>query len=224
MNYSDPELRDRLSAEYVLGTLSGPARRRFERLMAKDPFLRRTVHGWEQNLAPMVSEVPERQPPRRVWRRVRSQIRAARPGWQVLMWPAATAVAIAVLAVAVLIRPPATVAPDYVAIIADEAGQPRWSVAAVTDAGRLRIRAVAPASVPEGKSLELWLLPEESGAGPESLGLLPRDGERLVSLSADQADPESLAPGLAVSLEPAGGSPTGQPTGPILYQARLVPM
>lgn len=33
MNYRNPERIDRLAAEYALGTLRGPARRRFERLL-----------------------------------------------------------------------------------------------------------------------------------------------------------------------------------------------
>ena len=39
MNYTDPELRERLAADYALGTLRDPARKRFERLLADDPGL-----------------------------------------------------------------------------------------------------------------------------------------------------------------------------------------
>jgi anti-sigma-K factor RskA len=42
-----------------------------------------------------------------------------------------------------------------------------------------------------------------------------------VPLDAGQAAMLARARGLAVSLEPAGGSPTGQPTGPVVYQGRL---
>ena len=40
MDYSRPELADRLAAEYVAGTLRGPARRRFETLLPAHATLR----------------------------------------------------------------------------------------------------------------------------------------------------------------------------------------
>ena len=50
MKYDNPDLQDILAAEYALGTLTGAARRRFERLMAADPALGRMVETWEQRL------------------------------------------------------------------------------------------------------------------------------------------------------------------------------
>ena len=47
MDYSRPELADRLAAEYVLGTLQGPARRRFEALQQAHPALRQAVAQWQ---------------------------------------------------------------------------------------------------------------------------------------------------------------------------------
>ena len=46
MKYDDPELRERLAAEYVLGTMPSRSRRRFERLMAGDPALARIAAAW----------------------------------------------------------------------------------------------------------------------------------------------------------------------------------
>ena len=43
MDYSRPELADKLAAEYALGTLRGPARRRFENLLPAHPSLRRAT-------------------------------------------------------------------------------------------------------------------------------------------------------------------------------------
>lgn len=56
----------------------------------------------------------------------------------------------------------------------------------------LKVEALSLAAVDQGRSLELWAIP---------------------------ADGKPIA--LAVSLEPKGGSPTGQPTGPVLYQGAL---
>jgi anti-sigma-K factor RskA len=56
--------------------------------------------------------------------------------------------------------------------------------------------------------------------GPRPLGLIAK-GALSVDLGPLAA--RALASGvLAVSLEPAGGSPTGSPTGPVLYQGRIL--
>ena len=71
-----PELQDRLAAEYVLGTLRGRARLRFQSWMREDAALRRTVTEWEQRLAPMAAGVAEAPPPRRVWQAIEARIGA----------------------------------------------------------------------------------------------------------------------------------------------------
>ncbi len=77
----------------------------------------------------------------------------------------------------------------------------------------LRVRPETSVPVPSGHDLELWALPE-GASRPRSLGVLPAKG-RVVTASL-QAGTQ-----LMVSLEPRGGSPTGQPTGPVLYGGRL---
>ena len=223
MNYSNPELRDRLAAEYVLGTLHGAARWRFERLMVVHPFLKEDVHRWESRLVPLITRLPEVDPPKRVWRAIQRQIAGRKSRRRpALFWPfavlASTAAAVA-LAVLLITAPPSR--PPLVGVIADANGQPQWALTTAGTGHRLRIQAVSPKAVATDKSLELWLLPKEHGAAPVSLGLLPATGERTVDLSAASGKPEIA---LAVSLEPAGGSPTGLPTGPIVYQTRLIRM
>ena len=64
MNYADPELHDRLAAEYALGTLRGPARRRFERLLSDDAYLRDLAEDWELRLNLLAESAPAVAPPR----------------------------------------------------------------------------------------------------------------------------------------------------------------
>ena len=72
-----------------------------------------------------------------------------------------------------------------------------------------------------GNVYQLWLLPP--GANPLSLGLLTADsGVRETELSLAQIDALRITSTLAISIEPTGGSPTGLPTGPVVYQASLV--
>lgn len=74
MNYADPELRDRLAAEYALGTLRGPARRRFERLLPGNARLRDLVQDWEQRVNLLAESAPAVAPPARIWEGIAEQI------------------------------------------------------------------------------------------------------------------------------------------------------
>ncbi len=97
-----------------------------------------------------------------------------------------------------------------------------WMVVADVQRGELRYKAVgASYPLPAGKDLELWLLVKDEAA-PISLGLMPMQDEMTMPLNPELAAKLPQAAGLAVSLEPAGGSTTGAPTGPVLFTAPLV--
>src|SRR4051794_29970443 len=74
MNYDRPELQQRLASEYVLGTLHGSARKRFQRLLAKDPKLREAVSFWESELVPMASALSVPAPAGRVWESIAARV------------------------------------------------------------------------------------------------------------------------------------------------------
>jgi anti-sigma-K factor RskA len=74
MNYADPELHDRLAAEYALGTLRGPARRRFERLLSGDAYLRDLALDWELRVNLLAESAPAVEPPARVWQGIAKEI------------------------------------------------------------------------------------------------------------------------------------------------------
>lgn len=228
MNYDDPVLRDRLAAEYVLGTLRGRARDRLERLLQSNVLLRGDVERWERQLNAMALTLPPREPPRAVRRRIRRRIaqpRAMRARWS---WPlaagAATAAA-AVLAVYVIVAPPSRPAfdPEYIAAIGERTQGPRWSIMADLERETLSVRAIRAAEIDPDQALELWLLPGGDEA-PISLGLLPESGKRQYTIPHEAVAAAPQAAGIAISREPAGGSPTGAPTGPVLFQGELVPI
>jgi anti-sigma-K factor RskA len=83
----------------------------------------------------------------------------------------------------------------------------------------LTVKAVADLGVPRDRALELWMLPD--GRPPQSLGLVPATGIDRVPLPSAAGVALQNIPALAVSLEPAGGSATGAPTGPVLYTGRI---
>ncbi len=243
MRYRDkPELQDRLAAEYVLGTLRGRARLRFQSWMREDAVLRRTVAGWEERLAPMAAAVPEVAPPRRVWRGIEARIAgprataAAPPApsgfWEsVAFWRGWGLVAtgcVAALVGALALRPPDVVEvpverlvestrmqPSYVAVLRDKSGKPVFVAYAGRKSDELWVKRIGIDAEPPEHGYELWGLYGKEGAAPKLLGMLPKEDKATIKLAA--AADESLKdfPALAITLEPARGS-GGSPTGPIV--------
>src|SRR3977135_442831 len=107
MKFANQELRNKLAAEYVLGTISAPARRRFEINLKENPALRRAVAEWEKRLTPLALALPEVEPPSRIWRAIESRIRPgrlARPGfWESLSFWRYSSIATGLVALALLI-------------------------------------------------------------------------------------------------------------------------
>jgi anti-sigma-K factor RskA len=236
MRYENPELRDRLAAEYALGTLRGPARRRFQRLMAEDALLRDLVTSWELRLNDMAAMARPVTPRPQLWESIERALgptpraRHERPGlfarlWESLgFWRGAAFGAMAVAAALVLFvavgQAPQPTETRYIAVLLDETATPVLVASLIAEDGRLAIRSVKAVAVESGKALELWMLPPE-GAAPRSLGLI-EGMQALVKLT--DSDAADLAAGaLAVSLEPAGGSTTGAPTGPVLFSGAILP-
>ena len=83
----------------------------------------------------------------------------------------------------------------------------------------LRIKAVVPVEVAADRALQLWALP--TGGNPRSLGLIAPSGVVQIALTGPAETALAQVPALAVSLEPPGGSPTGLPTGPVLYSGPI---
>ena len=239
VNYRDPELRDLLAGEYVLGTLVGRARRRFERLLREDFALRDEVTAWERRLSPLVDAVQPVAPPKRVWQQIEQRVAPPAPKraslwdrvgfWRPLGLLASTAFVLVVGYLVVVSTqeveaPPAPIAQapaaEYVALLNDEKAQPAWVVSAA-DFSQITVKALrAPPSEPD-KAYELWLLPGENQP-PRSLGLLPTEGTKTVAVPEEIRQAMAAGKVLAVSVEPPGGSPTGLPTGPVLYQGSLI--
>jgi anti-sigma-K factor RskA len=120
------------------------------------------------------------------------------------------------------LRPPsvAQASGRLVAVLQRDADSPAFLLTVDVANRSLTVRRVA-ADPQAGKSYELWLVSNRFPA-PRSLGVLSPDTFTVRPLQATY-DPDILeAATYAVSLEPEGGSPTGTPTGPVLYLGKLV--
>ena len=239
MSSTPPLLDDReaLAAEYALGVLEGEELARAIELERVDPAFRDAVHRWNDRLAPMLDDVAPVTAPSGTLARIERSIEAASgpANDNVVMlrrrlgrWRAfaggATALA-ASLALVLMLRSPAEierpatepVAP-LVAMIEGDRGAAQLVAMWRKDERKLM---VFPARVPPagpGESHELWVIPADGK--PRSVGVMP---ERTMRVTVDDAMADQFGEGvtLAVSLEPAGGSPTGSPTGPVLASGKL---
>jgi anti-sigma-K factor RskA len=155
----------------------------------------------------------------------------ASPWWDSLaFWRnwglAATGCALA-LAVASAIRPPVVqtveveskhMQPSYIATLDDGKGNIVFMAYAGRSSDELWIKQVAMQPLPVDRSYELWGLSQKPGIAPRSLGVVP-PGEKSTIKLAEIADKSLVGfQRLAISVEPAGGSKTGQPSGPVVYQ------
>jgi anti-sigma-K factor RskA len=237
MDYSRPELADRLAAEYVSGLLRGSARRRFEGLLSAHPTLRTAVHDWQARLMPLTAEVEPQQPSAAVWQRIEARIHGAaavaaaesRAGWwrQLAFWRSFSALGlVATLSLALLLVLPGPVRPPIVVVLsaatpgvgaAPGSVPPASFIASISADGRAMVtKPLVNVSMVASQSLELWSLPPQGA--PRSLGLIAADKATVVRRGRVLDGTAAFA----VSLEPAGGSPTGAPTGPVLYVGKLV--
>ncbi|CAJ0800304.1 hypothetical protein LMG19083_03424 [Ralstonia psammae] len=233
--------RDLDCAEYVLGLLDSQERKALERALDEDAALRDSVNAWEVRLSPLGEDVAALQPPARVWRRIQadlghveraeaqpreSQIRRI---WNsIRLWRAvALAASFAMIAVVALnlslLSPngmPPGAKPAYMAAaITGENGVPHWTMTIDTTKREIVVVPAVALQVSDTASTELWLIPENSK--PISLGVFASNRSTSIALSRENAAKLNARAVLAVSVEPKGGSPTGQATGPVVGKGEM---
>jgi anti-sigma-K factor RskA len=221
MNYQTPTLRRALAADYAIGLMPSAARRRFEQLLLEDAALREELAQWQESLASLTEALPEQPVPDRVWKGITARIEPQvlhvpekRPFWNWLRVTAAVCSLVIAVTLGVFYNRDSA---RYSATLLTADAQPALKVEAHED--YLNVEPLTLAAVDPGRSLELWAIPADGK--PISLGVIPAGGKGRVALSDVQKGLIGKPIALAVSLEPKGGSPTGQPTGPVLYQGAL---
>jgi len=225
-NHEELSPNELLAAEYALGVLAGTERTAAAQRVARDSAFAALVAAWEERLAPWTAELPEVAPPPQVWERIAARLSGARQRprfWQSLgFWRGfgiVSTLAAACLAVLLYL----SMASQQAALVVSIEGDGQRIFVAVIDVKRAAITVVPAAYRPDPTRVpELWLVPP--GGKPLPLGVLPSDRPTHIALPATFADQARRDAGLAVSLEPPGGSPTGQPTGPVIGSGKLTNM
>ena len=240
---------DLMAAEYVLGVLDAGELRAARRRLRTEPAFAGEVSRWESYFLPWIDSVAPVQAPADAWARLRRQLgwegrgasearmptptRAPLLGfWKTLTYSSLALAAVCALSLAWLLRQPPEVAPapppevvtrilvpDMVAKIEDDSGRAMLVASIDSTSGEMSLAPVDDMSVPADRAAELWLIP--AGGAPQSLGVIDP------SQAATMTIPDAMRAGLgteallAVSVEPLGGSPTGQPTGPVVAKGGM---
>ncbi len=217
MNYLLPERLQALARDHAIGTLTGGARRRFERLMREHPQAAQAAAQWQASLAPLAAEVPPLEPREAVWQGLQARLfkpaLASRPAWW-QRWFAAPAGAIAgaLLCTLVLQQNPAWIGhesyhealpPSYVGLLSDAAGKPTLLASSRRHGRTLTVKLLQPIAPPPGTEARLWALPKD-GSTPLPLGVVPEKGSATLALAAPSEKLFFSVERLAISFEPAG--------------------
>ncbi|MES2611855.1 MAG: anti-sigma factor [Pseudomonadota bacterium] len=246
MNYLLPERLDRLAREYALGTLAGPARRRFERVLQSSPAASMAVDVWRQRLAVLDLSIVPRQPPEATWQKIEQRLfgtpqpaPAAASPWQravqallgVLSGRTIAGALAGLLLCAVLVRvapgmlglePRADALPaSYVGLLLDAGGKPKLVASSRRQGRQLTVKLLQPLAVPAGQVAQLWALPKDGGA-PLAVGVVPASGSARIALPDASEKLFFTVSQLAVSFETSPVQAGGAPSGPFVLIGHCV--
>ncbi len=222
---------DLLAAEYAVGVLPAGERAEVSARIDADASFARLVNDWVRRLSPLDSAYQEVAPPASVKaaldRRLfgSTAVASAKPGlWSSLaFWRGLATAALAALVITIganALRQPVTPVPQpqLVASLAADGSPVHFLAVYDPQRGFVALSHVA-GDRDAGKDFELWMI--EGQNAPVSMGVIPVGAS--AHMTVDEASRAKLAAGavLAISLEPTGGSTTGQPTGPVVAAGPL---
>jgi anti-sigma-K factor RskA len=232
---------DALAGEYVLGTLDGGERRAADARRRTDRALDEAIQAWERRLAPLQVEARTVTPPADLFGKIEARLpskslpvaagsnvvaleRKVRR-WQ---WAtaASTALAAGIAALALLrpdvLNPRASGSMTYVGAFVANDELPRFMLTIDLAKRELTIRPVGAERL-QGRTYQLWIASDQLGPAPRSLGVLDDGSAPIQRRTLNQFDVDLLrAATFGVSIEPAGGSPTGRPS-PGALHTKLLP-
>ncbi|OOO16862.1 anti-sigma factor [Agrobacterium salinitolerans] len=214
---------DILAGEYVLGVLPLEKRRELERRMQDDSAFAQLVQRWEAEFSDFNADYEEHVPSATVLERIEQRLFGSKAVntngslWNsASLWRwisvATSATAVAAVVYAAFPEKRQGTAP-LVAELATTDSQVNLLASYDAESGRMRIVPVATGKTDE-KSLELWLVMD--GGKTRSLGVFQPGTNGDLIIPADMRNSITEGTTFAISVEPFGGSPTGQATGPVI--------
>ncbi len=243
MNYLQPERLDRLAREYALGTLAGPARRRFERVLQQSPAATLAVGVWQERLALLALGVAPLQPRAAVWAGLEQRlftanastpVQSAGPmGWLARIFSARSlggALAGIALCVLVLRMQPGLIGMEpqldalpqsYVGLLTDTSGKATLLASSRRQGRLLTVKLLQPIVVPAGRVAQLWALPKD-GSAAFPVGVVPASGSGTIALADTSEKLFFNVARLAVSLESAAAKPGDKPTAEFVLSGHCV--
>lgn len=236
---TDTEKQERdnlLAAEYALGVLSREERTAFAARLEHEPHLRELVRSWDENLISLADDVQPVAPPPQVLTALEKRLftpantnMAPRAAWwnSLALWRGLSVASLAGLIVIAglymnareLAQNLASAPPPVTYVSELDGEQQAVRLIALYEAGHdvLKLHRTH-GQAPENRSFELWYIGDDGV--PKSLGVLPVDANGVIELPEDARD-TMLTATLAITEEPAGGSPSGEPTGDVLASGKL---
>ncbi len=231
--------RERLAAEHVIGLLEGEDRREAERLLASDASFRDAVARWQSRFSELDGTATALAPAEDLWQRIEAglgpTVAARAPSsqrlvfadaraafrslwrslafWQIAGIAGAFASMLLAIGLAVVADQRAK-QPVLVAVLFMDANRPGAVVNTFANGGAELVPLEAIA-VPAGRALQVWTLWDRT-RGPVSVGLI--DSARTIRLDLENLPTPTPNQLFEITLEPASGSPTGRPTGPVLMK------
>ncbi len=221
--------------DYVLGLLDGPERLAFEARLAEDPALAAAVSRVQQQLQALDDTALPQPASPALWQAIERDIAAAapaasgtvipmarrrlpQPAWRGLM---AASVAVA-LGLGYFTGAGMNTAPQpvMVAVLLNESDAGPGAIVEAYADDTVRLLPLENFDVPAGQVLQVWTLPDAQ-TGPVSLGTLTDRG--AMTLAGPDLPPPQAGQLYEITIEPAPGSPTGRPTGPILVKGFAKP-
>jgi anti-sigma-K factor RskA len=238
LNLLHPERLDRLSREYVLGTLTGRARRRFERLLAEAPLAGRVVARWQQRFDTLAAGVPPVQPREQVWQSLQQRLFAARAAPAASLWSRARALlsprvlggvlAGVLMATVVLRLQPQwldletrsdALPQSYVGLLVNDAGQATLLASSRRHGRSITVKLLQPLQVPDGQVARLWAMPREGA--PFLVGMVPARGSATIALTDSAEKLFFTVAKLGVTIEPVAAG-AAAPTTPFVASGHCV--
>ncbi|NRF70232.1 anti-sigma factor [Aquincola sp. S2] len=246
MNYLQPQRLDALARDYALGTMTGGARRRFERLLRDHAPVRGAVVTWSGRLAHLANSIPPKPPSDAVWNSLQQRLfpgeasKAERqPWWRAWFgantWRGAAGGVLAGLALALVVvrQQPEWLGVEahqealpqsYVGLLSNAQGVPAVLASSRRQGRQLSVKLLQPLAIPEGRVAQLWALPKDGAPFP--VGVVPAgvaQGKSVLLPLTDSSEKLFFTvPRLAVSLEPAPAKAGDKPSAEFLLSGPCV--